>query len=337
MSGLDGYPVFLDSMRWDEAQHTLAEHGLADGHLQVPPSERRLAEMLAGIADPDASHGQVPPMFGELTARAVAYNCVLAGCRAGELPIVLTAARAALAAEFNLLGLLTTTGSPAVAVVVHGPVAARLGLNAGTNCLGPGNRANAAIGRALALVMRTIGGARETVGDMATLGQPAKTGLCFAEVAGSVLPSLPARRGLEPDADAVTVLGLSGTLELLPLDPREGPEAVLAPVAAAMLAGCAVASAGTHRTPEEQVFILPPELASWIDGQGWDLARIQRYLFEVEQVDIPQAGAFVRTAPISASPEDIHPIVSGGPGVKMAYLPLWMGGTRTQTLALHAD
>ena len=39
-----------------------------------------------------------------------------------------------------------------VALCVHGPIVRQLGINAGTNCLGPGNRANASIGRALHIV-----------------------------------------------------------------------------------------------------------------------------------------------------------------------------------------
>ena len=334
MGEIDGYPVFLDSVRWDEAQDTLAELGLSDGHLQTPPTERRLHEMLEGIADPEASHGLMPPMFGDLTARAVAYNCILAGCRPAELPVVLSAAKACLAADFNLLGLLTTTGSPAIATVVHGPIAGALGMNAGTNCLGPGNRANAAIGRAVALVLRNIAGARETEGDMATLGQPGKFGFCFAESDTALLPALPARRGLAADASAVTVLGVSGTLEVLPLDGGGTPEAILQPIAAAMIAAGAVAAAGRQREPGEHIFVLPPELAEGLRRHGWDLARIQEFLFAAERVALPHSGELVRDGAIAAAPGDIHPIVTGGPGHKMAYLPLWMGGTRTQTLPL---
>ena len=57
---------------------------------------------------------------------------------------------------------------------MHGPIARKLEVNAGTNCLGPGNRANASIGRALQLCIRNIGGARSDTGDMATMGQPGK-------------------------------------------------------------------------------------------------------------------------------------------------------------------
>jgi hypothetical protein len=135
------------------------------------------------------------------------------------------------------------------------------------------------------------------------------------------LPPLPARRGFDADTNAVTVLGVSGTIEVLPADDRDTPEAILQPMAAAMAAGRAAASAGRQRDPGEQYFLLPPELAHQIARHGWDLARIQDYLFA--------AGA--------AAPrrEDIHPIVTGGAGVKMTCLPLWAGGTVSVTRAVN--
>ena len=77
--------------------------------------------------------------------------------------------------------------------------------------------------------------------------------------------------------------------------------------------------------PPEQVFLLPPELATQIAGQGWDLTRIQVYLFEA-------SGRDGQT--ITPAPEAILPIITGGPGVKMVHLPLWGGGSRTITKAL---
>ena len=111
------------------------------------------------------------------------------------------------------------------------PIARQLGVNAGTNCLGPGNRANASIGRALQLTIRNVGGARSDVGDMATMGQPGKYTLCFAERNDGPFPTLTARRGLGGDASAITVMGISGTAEVLPGD-GEGatPEAILSPI-----------------------------------------------------------------------------------------------------------
>ena len=40
--------------------------------------------------------------------------------------------------------------------------------------------------------------------------------------------------------------------------------------------------------------------------------------------------------PLAPAPEDIHPIVTGGVGIKMTHLPLWSGGTRTVTRAVRS-
>src|SRR6185312_8383822 len=220
---------------WEEAQQKLEAVGLGDGLPLVPPTARRMERMLAEVVEPERSYGPVPPLFGDLTAAAIAYQCVLAGCLPAELPIVLTAVAACLAPEFNLLGIQTTTGTPTVAVIVHGSAARALGVNGGSNCLGPGNRANACIGRAVRLALTNIGGARPGVGDMATMGQPGKYTFCFAECDNASLPSLPARRGFADGQGAVTVLGVSGTMEVLPLGGEATPQGALRPFAVAAL------------------------------------------------------------------------------------------------------
>ena len=318
---MDEMPVFPETAAWDEAQAALQELGLSDGLPMVPPTEARLAAMLAAAAAPGKSCGQMPPLFGELTAEAVAYNCVLAGCAPGALPVVLAAAEACLEPHFNLLGVLTTTGTPAVATIVHGAIAETLDMNAGTNLLGPGNSANAALGRAIALALRNIGGARAGIGDMATMGQPGKYGFCFPEGVDRTFPPFALRRGIDAaalgDQGAVTVLAVSGTMEVLPTGGGDTPESIQDPMAPAMMAAREVASAGRLRDLGEQFFLLPPELAQQIAKKGWDLADMQNYLFS--------HGDLARGL------EDIHPIVTGGPGVKMTHLPLWAGGSLSVT------
>jgi hypothetical protein len=313
-------PLVPDDMPFETAQEVLTAAGLDDGLPLVPPTAARLAAMLAAVAEPDRSLGALPPLFGDVTAEDVAYQCVIAGAPPGVVPLVLAAALACLEDELNLLGLMTTTGAAAIATIVHGPVVGRLGLNAGINCLGPGNRANATIGRAISLVLRNIGGARPGTGDMATVGQPGKFTFCCAESPDGPLAPLHARRGLPVGRSAVTVLGVSGTAEILPDIGRDSPEAILDPVARMIQASLSTNGAGKQPRLPEQIFLLPPELAGQIVGHGWDLSRIQRHLFEA-----------TGSAP---SPRDIHPVVTGGPGVKMAYLPLWGGGTRIVTRAI---
>ncbi|MCA0302131.1 MAG: hypothetical protein LCH95_06965 [Proteobacteria bacterium] len=317
-----GWPVVSEQAGFEAAQQVLAEAELSDGLPLVPPTQRRLDAMVAGIAARAESVGMMPPLFGDLSPESVAYQCVIAGCVPGELPVVLAAAAATLEPGFNLLGIATTTGTAAVALCVHGPAVQRLGMNAGTNCLGPGNRANASIGRALQLCLRNIGGARAEVGDMATMGQPGKYAFCFAERDDGPFPTLAARRGLSAKADAITVLGVSGTSEVLPND-GEGatPEAILDPIVEGMKAGVIMSSVHRKNERGEQVFLLPLEMAEKIARHGWDIARIQQHVFDTGNG-------------VARAPDAIHPIVTGGAGVKMTYLPIWGGGSETVTRAL---
>lgn len=313
-----GWPVVDESTVWESAQQILAEAELSDGLPLVPPTQRRLDAMIAGVAGRADSLGMMPPMFGDITPESVAYQCVIAGCVAAELRVVLAAAQAMLEPDFNLLGIATTTGSAAVALCLHGPIAQQLGVNALTNAIGPGNRANACIGRALQLCLRNIGGARSNTGDMATMGQPAKYTLCFAERSDGPFPAFTERHGLGKDESALTVMGISGTAEVLPGD-GEGatPEAILDPVVAGMRAEIVMSGQSRKSGRGEQVLLLPLELAEKIARhEGWDIRRVQQYLFD-------------QGKDVAASPEAIHPIVTGGAGYKMAYLPIWGGGSQT--------
>jgi hypothetical protein len=318
-----GWPVVGEQTIWEDAQRILTEADLSDGLPMVPPTRRRLEAMVAACPARDDSRGPMPPLFGDISAASIAYQCVLAGCRPAELPVVLAAAEATLEPGFNLLGIATTTGTACVALCLHGPIARKLEVNAGTNCLGPGNRANASIGRALQLTIRNVGGARSDVGDMATMGQPGKYTFCFAERDDGPFPSLPARRGLGRDASALTVMGVSGTAEILPGD-GEGatPEAILSPIATAMRAEIVMSGIGRKNERGEQVVLLPLEMAQKIvRHDGWDLGRVQRHLFDEGQG-------------VARTPDAIHVIVTGGAGYKMTYLPIWGGGSETVTKSL---
>jgi hypothetical protein len=312
-----GWPVVNETTAWEAAQQILTDAELSDGLPLVPPTKARLDAMVAGIADRTRSHGLMPPMLGDITPETVAYQCVIAGARPVELPVVLAAAEATLEADFNLLGIATTTGTACVALCVHGPIARKLEVNGGTNCLGPGTRANACIGRALQLCIRNIGGARSDTGDMATMGQPGKYTLCFAERSDGPFPTLTERHGFSKDASAITVMGISGTAEVLPGD-GEGatPEAILSPIVVGMRAAIVMSGISRRNERGEQIFLLPLEMAEKIvRHDGWDIARVQRYVFDEGQG-------------VARSPDSIHPIVTGGAGYKMSYLPIWGGGSQ---------
>lgn len=338
-------PLAADDADPAAVRDELLAAGHGDGLPVVPPTAARLEAMVAGVGEPDAVLGQVPPLFGELTVRAVAWYAVLAGCRPPALPVMVAAVRAALEPGFNLLGIATTTGAPAVGVLVHGPVARRLEMTRGAGGLGTGNAVNAAVGRAVALALAGIGGARAGLTDMTTIGSPARYTCCTAE-APRPLPSLAQRRGLGVDVDAVTVLGVGGLVEVLPGEGYREPPSVLGPAAAAM-AGAALATGDPARAGRgEQFLLLPPEPAALLGEQGWGADRVAGFLFEqgsallqasasslAFRAGVPAYAA--RDLQVAASADDVCVVVTGGPGVKMALLPPWSGGSRSVTAAVR--
>src|SRR3954469_11196762 len=179
--------TFLDELAASEpsaatAYELLEAGGLCDGLpvAGVPgPLVASMVDALGRAADDLIA--SVRPLRGHLTAQRLAVCAALAGCRPEHVRVVAAAAEALEAPESNALGFLSTTSNAALMAVLSGPAAAALGFNGGANCLGPGNRSNAVVGRALSLVTRMVGGAREGHADMATLGQPAKYTFCFAE------------------------------------------------------------------------------------------------------------------------------------------------------------
>ena len=322
--------IFFESdSDWDNHQAALWEAGFGDGLPVVVPTMSRLEEMLRGVADHSASLGHLPPLFGELTLEAIAYCCVLAGCRPAELPVVATAAHATLDADFNLLGIQTTTGTPTVCTIVHGPVVDALNMNAGTNCLGPGNRANASIGRAIQLVLTIIGGAKPGIADMATMGQPGKYAFCFAEGHHSLVPSLATLKGISPGTNAITVIGVSGTLEVLPRSPADTAELALLAMRDAMHGSRMAYGGGRARASQEQFILVPPEIADLIQKRGFTLPDARNFIWQESPGSLDG-----KPWPLATSAQDIHFVLTGGAGVKMTCLAPWGGDTKSVTLPL---
>ena len=322
------WPVFATDAATEDAAQMLLQAELSDGLPLVVPTAERIGAMLEGVRKPDTTITQMPPLFGDLRADSVAYQSVIAGCQPGVVPVLVQALENCTAPEFNLLGLLTTTGTPAVALVVHGKPSHSLGLNSGTNCLGPGNRANATLGRALSLCLRNIAGARELVGDMATMGQPGKYTFCFAEDTSTAFGS---SYDLSPEG-AVTVIGVSGTMEVLPQG--EKAEDILKPAAIAMAGAQAASSGGRPRQVAEQTLLLPPELVQRLSRLNWSRDDAQSYLLETGNTvlsELQERGAerHADSGSIAPSPAHIQIIVAGGAGVKMTCLVPWAGASRS--------
>lgn len=165
-----------------EALELYMESGWTDGLPIVLPTPGRVSAMLAGgDVAADEVLGSVPARRRTVTAELAAINSVMAGCKPEYFPIVLAALRAMLDPLWNANGSLTSTGGSAACIVVSGPMAREIGLNAKGNLFGPGFRANATIGRAVRLVAMNVIGARPGRQDESSMSNPGKYTLCFAE------------------------------------------------------------------------------------------------------------------------------------------------------------
>lgn len=156
--------------------------GWTDGLPIVPPTEPLVRAALDHAGrEPGEVLGVFESRHKTVTAEKVAINAVMAGCLPEHLPVVLALTELTLAG--GLAPAVSTSGWSNV-FVVNGPVRLALGMNFRGDVLGPSNRANASIGRAIALVHRncfgSVGGAGNDgvspvpVLDRSTLGQPSK-------------------------------------------------------------------------------------------------------------------------------------------------------------------
>ena len=143
-----------------ELNRFFLERRWSDGLPVIPPTAERVADMLRHTHRArDQVVAKIAPAFGAATVECIAINALLAGCYPEYLPVLIAAAEAIAAPEFNLQGIQATTNPAAVFLIVNGPIARQLGVNSGNNCLGPGTWANATLGRAVRLIQQNIGGA----------------------------------------------------------------------------------------------------------------------------------------------------------------------------------
>jgi hypothetical protein len=266
----------------EEDEHeAMFARGWSDGLPLVPPTEERVLRMLDGASrDPQEVLGLVPPDLAPATVEKVAVNAVMAGCKPEYLPVVLTAVEAVLEEEFAMHGVLATTMFVGPVVVVNGPIRRRIGMNAKGNALGQGNRANAAIGRALQLVIRNIGGGRPQEVDRATLGNPGKYTYCFAEdEEGSSWEPLAAERGVPPGRSAVTVFagfGLQGVVDQKSRDPESLSRS---------FAGSLKAIHNIKLAPAcDAMLVVCPEHHRTFKDAGWTKARLYEELYRLCEI-----------------------------------------------------
>jgi hypothetical protein len=231
-------------------------------------------------------------------------------------------------------------------IIVNGPAAVAAGMNAGANALGPGNLANASIGRALGLVLRNVGGAMPGEVDMATLGQPGKYSFCVAESeADSPWTPLHVDRGFDPAQGVVTVVGAAGSIEVN--DSASGDPADLAQTYAGSMPAAGNVGSGGTVGGGQAVLLVPPEHAALFQRGGCSKAQAATLIHARARLPLDWLGEPMRRSlaeqgavlahgglPVGATPEDLLLVVCGGVGRKAAYIPSWSGPTRAVSRAV---
>ena len=318
----------------EDAIDLLYQHGLTDGLPVIPPTDARVAAILAHCRHDDRRLlDPLPPAFAAPSLWDLAASMVMAGGRAEYLPVLVAALSAVADPSFNLLGIQTTTGSAAPMMLVNGPIARQLEINAGPNCLGQGWRANATLGRSLRLVLQNVGAAVPGIGDMATQGQPGKYSWCLAEnEAESPWAPLHVTRGIPASMSAVTVVGAAGSIEVVLSS--DDPDVLIARLIRALDGAGGDGWTGAHGI-RQAVVLLPPESARFFDAHGWSRQRLAAALLgrAGRATSTPDQHVNDVTPPAVSAEEhqDILIAVAGGTGVKATVVPTWSGATRAVT------
>ena len=80
----------------------------------------------------------------------------------------------------------------------------------------------------------------------------------------------------------------------------------------------AIDASSATRKPErgEQIFLMPPEMADIVVNEGWDLTRVQDFLQNARHPYPFEGVRDLDTRTLARSPDDIHPIITGGVGIK---------------------
>lgn len=317
------------------------ERGWTDGLPVVPPTEGSVGDMLAagGLRGQEVI-GEIPDRNARITADKVAINAVLAGCRPEYMPVIVAAVKGLCHPDYHYHSPATSTGGSAVVLIVNGPIARKLDLNSGDNVFGPGNRANATIGRSVRLLMMNALGTRPGTLDRSTLGHGNKYSCCIAEnEADSPWEPLHVERGFRAMDSAVTVFAAEAHIQVYNQLSTD-PEQLCTTMADAM------ANLGTMNImgQAQMAIVWAGEHIETFRKAGWSKAQVKWALFAHARrthADIKRAGRMpgpmlpvdeTTWRHVVRTPEDLIVVHAGGKaGSFSACLPGW--GNRQASLS----
>jgi hypothetical protein len=267
----------------------------------------------------------------------------MAGCLPEYMPLLMAQAQACRDIEISLpIGLMNTLGT--LISIVNGPVRKKLDINCSRGLFGPGRRSNAALGRALQFMVRNIGGATSQI-TRSNMSQPGCYTFCFGEnEEESPWESFHVEHGFSSGTSTVTITSVTSVIQVATytFDWRTMLD-VFAESSAYYGSNIILQGAG-----EIWVFITPHH-ARQFANQGLSKQDVKEYIWQ--KARFPKAPFPENLVPyphhllgndeevfVVASPDDIHIVVVGAPGlfygVVMTSIPTPAGEKLVSTAAI---
>jgi hypothetical protein len=283
--------------------------GWTDGLPVIPPTEKAVAGMMTGT-DLPADHvvAKVIPRLGKATVEKIAVNAVMAGALPTHMPLLIAAVEALTDPRSRFDTFEVSTGSWAPFFAVNGPIRNDIRLNCSSGALSPGDIANAAVGRAVGLIVKNIGGARKGVEDMGVLGNPAKFTLVLGEYEEeSPWEPLQVERGFKKEDNTLTLFLPNTYIQTIP---RETNARGIAETLASM------------GPTSMSCFLVIPAHAKILASEGWTKKKLKDFILQNAASPFPpaQGGQGTPRPPTTLNAEDLMIVVAGGPGAWMGLL-----------------
>jgi hypothetical protein len=331
----------------EEMERFFLNHGWSDGLPLVPPTEEAVDRMLEGASLPrDRILARFPPGGMNATVEKIAVNAVMAGCLPQYMPVIMGAVEAITDPLFDLIGVQCTSGQVAPFFIVSGKkLIDELNVNDGFCAVGPGWKANAAIGRALKLIMMNLGQTWPGMNDMKAFGSPFRyyslIGENEAAYAG-VWEPLRIAEGFRDDQPTISVMPAMSWQPDLVLPTPPTVERILSHIS---LQARVKYDRYALNCMYNNLVLISPTAFEAIRREGFSRKEIQEMLYE--KIQLPGTEVFdgregpvldrlpkqliekyrkdpSGPVPLLLNPENLKICVAGGPGPDMiAYIGTW--------------
>jgi hypothetical protein len=274
-----------------------------DGYPLWAPTQARVDAILAAIdGSPDDVVCYLPPGNGEATVGKIAANAAMAGCKPGEVLVVMAALRAIAKMGPMTRQSLMSTSAHAPLVVVNGPLARELGINGGRSCVGPGkqNEVNIRISRAIVFCLKNLGAWYPGIMDMDTIGTTRKNIVVVAEnEEESPWEPYHVSQGFLPDDNTATVFFTNGEWDIA-IQGHESPQQLAEAIASfsggnnhggyfSNVRGIEADASTLGRL----LFLAPPHAIPLKEG-GFSKKALANYMFQQAQEPISRLIAPIR-------------------------------------------